>query len=60
MNIKGPCLCCEDRQILCHSTCEKYIEYRKMVDKRNLAERHQKKINNDCFPDDLKKRQGMR
>lgn len=60
MSIKGPCLCCENRQILCHSTCKEYLEYRKLVDNRNLAERRQKGIDNDCFPDYLRKKQSMR
>lgn len=31
----NPCSGCEDREVLCHSTCDKYKEYRKSLDDRN-------------------------
>lgn len=30
---KPPCLNCEDRTIYCHDRCEKYQNYRKIIDK---------------------------
>ncbi len=27
--MKPPCQNCPDRQILCHSTCEKYLKYKR-------------------------------
>lgn len=32
MKIIAPCKNCEDRTIKCHSTCEKYLAYRKQMD----------------------------
>ena len=34
-----PCWHCEDRSTICHTTCEKYIEYKKTLD------RNREKIN---------------
>lgn len=31
--MKAPCKDCPNRQIGCHSTCEKYLEFRKEVDR---------------------------
>lgn len=31
----APCKDCEERQIGCHSTCEKYLQYRALKDKQN-------------------------
>ena len=31
--MKAPCKDCPDRQVNCHSTCEKYIEYKKECDR---------------------------
>ena len=28
----GPCKDCKDRSVTCHSTCEKYLEFRKMME----------------------------
>lgn len=30
--IQSPCLGCEDRELHCHSACEKYIEYAAKVE----------------------------
>ena len=32
---KVPCYKCEDRIVGCHSTCERYIAYRKETDEQN-------------------------
>ena len=31
MNIKSPCLKCDNRNVGCHCECEKYIEYKKKL-----------------------------
>ena len=31
--MKAPCKDCPDRQVNCHSTCEKYIEFKKESDR---------------------------
>ena len=36
---KAPCKDCPNRQVGCHSTCEKYIEYKKESD-RIREEKH--------------------
>ena len=37
--IKSPCQYCKDREIGCHSKCNKYKEYRKAVDHMNTISR---------------------
>lgn len=37
--IQGPCLDCKDREIGCHDHCNKYQEYRDIVDKANAKRR---------------------
>lgn len=32
---KAPCLGCSDRCIGCHSSCTKYIEWKRDIDKEN-------------------------
>lgn len=39
MNIKSPCMGCPERKVGCHSTCDKYLDYRSKLDGEN------KKIN---------------
>lgn len=34
MENRNPCYKCEERQIKCHSTCEKYKEWRKAYDEQ--------------------------
>lgn len=41
-SIKSPCLGCEDRQRLCHSSCEKYLSYRAALNEKNRLIRKQK------------------
>lgn len=45
MKPKAPCLKCEERHPNCHSTCEKYVSYRKDLDKYNLLKQKEKAIN---------------
>lgn len=41
-NIKNPCYKCEDREIGCHSTCEKYNEWKKEHEILYEAERRER------------------
>lgn len=34
-NVRSCCKDCVDRQVGCHSECERYKEFRKLVEKRN-------------------------
>ena len=36
------CKNCETRSVNCHATCEKYLAYRKMRNKRNAARQKEK------------------
>lgn len=36
MMIQAPCKGCEERQVGCHSTCEKYAEYKKKKNESKL------------------------
>ena len=38
--MSGPCFSCPDRHEKCHAKCEKYIAYRKEVDKANERKAH--------------------
>lgn len=38
----NPCSGCEDREILCHSNCEKYLEFRKQLEEKKELERQAK------------------
>lgn len=40
--MKAPCFNCEKRSVTCHSTCERYKEYKNAV----LAESEQRKVEN--------------
>jgi hypothetical protein len=45
--MKAPCKDCPNRKVGCHSTCEKYLDYRKEVDKINkikFAEKEQRRF----------------
>ena len=48
MNI-APCKDCKDRHIGCHSKCEKYLEYKKEVQKAKHREKIDKKIEDDIW-----------
>lgn len=37
MRVKAPCKDCPDRKVKCHSSCEKYKEYREYLDKIHQA-----------------------
>ena len=39
----NPCSECDDREVLCHSKCEKYKEFRKALDDRNISIRKARK-----------------
>lgn len=41
--IHAPCLNCKDRVLGCHDTCERYISYRKELDKVNAEDRERRK-----------------
>ena len=42
MNMIPPCKGCEDRKMLCHSSCEKYLEWKKFRDEVNQRMREYK------------------
>lgn len=46
---KCPCYKCDDRYPACHSYCEKYLAYRKILDDVNERVRLDKKLANDLF-----------
>ena len=48
MNI-APCKDCKDRHIGCHSKCEKYLEYKKELQKAKHREKIDKKIEDDIW-----------
>lgn len=39
---KTPCMNCEDRQLLCHSNCERYQAFRKDWEKRKQEEQRKR------------------
>lgn len=39
---KAPCRNCADRNISCHSSCEKYVDFRKQLDDFNIKLKKQK------------------
>ena len=48
MNI-APCKDCKDRHVGCHSKCEKYLEYKKELQKAKHREKIDKKIEDDIW-----------
>ena len=48
MNI-APCKDCKDRHVGCHSKCEKYLEYKKELQKAKHQEKIDKKIEDDIW-----------
>lgn len=40
--MKVPCYKCKDRKVGCHSTCQRYIEFRKALDAANEKIRKEK------------------
>lgn len=48
MNI-APCKDCKDRHIGCHGKCEKYLEYKKELQKAKHREKINKKIEDDIW-----------
>ena len=40
-----PCKDCPERQLGCHSSCSKYLRYRKEVDKENKIRREKEQMN---------------
>ena len=46
---KSPCKDCVDRQVGCHSTCEKYIAFRKELDDLHEVVERKKRMENDYF-----------
>lgn len=45
MNITSPCKDCPDRHPSCHSSCPKYITFRRELDEKNAAIREYKRKN---------------
>ena len=45
--VSSPCKDCMDREVGCHSTCEKYIKYQKEKDEYNKKVRDAKSREND-------------
>ena len=45
--MKTPCFNCKDRSLNCHSTCEKYTEYRRAIKEINVAIRMESKLNDN-------------
>lgn len=43
---KSPCKECEERKSGCHSTCEKYKEYRESIDHIKNEKKKEAEINN--------------
>lgn len=43
--MKAPCKDCPDRQVGCHSTCEKYIEFKKEADEQRQERIARSEIN---------------
>lgn len=41
MSKEGPCYNCDKRHSLCHSSCEDYLRFRKMLDERKNKEKEQ-------------------
>ena len=48
MNI-APCKDCKDRHVGCHGKCEKYLEYKKELQKAKRREKIDKKIEDDIW-----------
>ena len=48
MNI-APCKDCKDRHVGCHGKCEKYLEYKKELQKAKHREKIDKKIEDDIW-----------
>jgi len=42
----NPCSGCKDREIGCHSTCDKYLDFRKRLEEKKELERQAKSENN--------------
>lgn len=49
MDKMSPCKDCPNRQIGCHSKCEHYIEFKRLLNERNLKERIEKQIEKACW-----------
>ena len=49
MKPKAPCLNCEDRHALCHSTCKKYLYFRHELNKINKEESKRRKTTADIY-----------
>ena len=47
--IKVPCKDCKDRQIGCHSKCEKYLEFKKQNDEIKRKQRIEKQAEYDYW-----------
>ena len=45
----APCKDCKDRHIGCHGKCEKYLEYKKELQKVKYQEKIDKKIEDDIW-----------
>lgn len=45
----APCRDCGQRHLKCHSTCEKYLEFRKELDMQNQYKREEQLKENDYW-----------
>lgn len=57
--MKPPCKGCEDRKVGCHATCERYAEYRAVIE-NGEAEKKRKIIMNEWSMDKARKNARIR
>lgn len=51
---KAPCMNCEDRQLGCHSICQKYKDWKENLEKMKRGENTKKEFNNVYYPHHFK------
>lgn len=49
MAIKVPCKNCSDRHTMCHSTCEKYLKFKKQNDEIREIKKRVNQISSDII-----------
>ena len=47
--LNSPCKDCPDRHYLCHSECEKYLEFKKQNDALREKRMKQNQLDYDCY-----------
>ena len=50
LDVTNACYKCEDRVVGCHSTCEKYKKYKKLMNERNQRIRSQRQLEDSLWP----------